>query len=56
MENRYNSGHLMSDHVADALRYLGKVGVLSTRDWCHYFCTNKDRRWQERQPTTMFFS
>lgn len=49
MEHRYNNGYLMSSHVAEALRYIGKVGVLSSRDWYHYFCHNKDRRWQERQ-------
>lgn len=49
MKYLYNNGQLMSDYVAETLRYLGKVGVLSTRDWSHYFCRNKHRRWQARQ-------
>ena len=49
MEHRYSSGHLMSSNVVEALRYLGKIGVLGTRDWRRYFCPHKDRRWQERQ-------
>ncbi len=49
MENRYVNGYLMSPHVVSALIYLGKVGVLSSSDWYNLFCTNNDRRWQERQ-------
>ncbi|MDO9183719.1 MAG: replication-relaxation family protein [Bacteriovorax sp.] len=49
MKYYYANGRLMSGYVAEALRHLGKVGVLSSRDWGRYFCRNKHRRWQERQ-------
>jgi hypothetical protein len=49
MKYYYRNGHVMSDYVAEALRHLGKVGVLSSRDWSRFFCRNKHRRWQERQ-------
>lgn len=49
MEYFYSNGQLMSTYVAETLRHLGKVGVLSSRDWSRYFCRNKHPRWQERQ-------
>lgn len=49
MKYYYSNGYLMSEHVVGTLRYLGKVGVLSTSDWNQYFCRNKHRRWQFRQ-------
>jgi hypothetical protein len=49
MKHYYSNGYVMSDYVVETLRYLGKVGVLSTSDWNRYFCHNKHKRWQKRQ-------
>lgn len=49
MKYYYSNGYPMSDYVVETLRYLGKVGVLSTSDWNRYFCHNKHIRWQRRQ-------
>jgi hypothetical protein len=46
---RYSNGYKISNNVIEALRYLGKVGIMSTKNWHEFFSGNKHIRWQHRQ-------
>lgn len=46
---RYANGYKIPSNIIEALCYLGKVGVISTKDWHEFFGDNKHVRWQYRQ-------
>lgn len=45
---RYKCGQPMPAYVTDALRFIGKVGVVTRRTWNEYFCPGSDR-WKRAQ-------
>lgn len=46
---KYKTGYIVPNNVLQALRYIGKVGVLSTSDWHQFFGNDKKVRWQQKQ-------
>ncbi len=46
---KYQTGYSIPKNVLQALRYVGKIGVLSTQDWHQFFGNDKKIRWQQKQ-------